>query len=74
MGEPSQAPTTPHRRVPRLGSVGDGDVVKHAVEVTVNVCVGTERCPRQREGSAMVRPEGGQENDEHGEKEKSVHG
>ncbi|WP_374971410.1 hypothetical protein [Terrabacter sp. BE26] len=75
MGEPSHAPTTP--RVPRRltrRAVGHGNVVEHAVEIAVHLCVGAERCPRQREGPTVVRPEDGQENDEHGDKEKSIHG
>src|SRR6476619_8526504 len=55
-------------------SVCDGHVVAHALDVPVERGVRAERGPRERERPAVVRPEGGDDGDDHDEEEDGVHG
>jgi hypothetical protein len=55
-------------------SVGDGRVVQDPGEVPVDLGVGAEGGARQGERPAVVRPEGCDENGDHGDEEDDVHG
>ncbi|GAB3888155.1 hypothetical protein GCM10028802_40450 [Terrabacter terrigena] len=52
----------------------DGGVVQDPDEIAVDLGVGAERGARQRERPAVVRPEGCDESDDHGDEEDDVHG